>query len=174
MRWCTEDELIKTALIIAPTTVVNNWRDEFQKFLSPQQCQQQLKVVSLTSRMSQKERVSLLIKWSRNGGVLVAGYELIRNTINNGNSKIKKILCNPGPDFLILDEGHRIRDRKSQLFAALNLIRTPTRVVLSGSPMQNHLSEYYTMVDFVRPGKLGTLKEFKTRFQEPIENGQAR
>ena len=103
------------------------------------------------------------------------GYEMTRNLINGTDQLSKEArlyLCAPGPQLLVLDEGHRIRDPKSQLFAALTQISTSNRIILSGSPMQNHLHEYYVMVNYVRPGYLGTLKEFKTRFQEPIESGE--
>ena len=73
---------------------------------------------------------------------------------------------------LVLDEAHRVRDRKSKLYVALSEIRTSVRVLLSGYPMQNHLKEYWCMVDYARPGVLGTLKEFKYRFEDPIGNGQ--
>ncbi|MCO5556934.1 hypothetical protein L7F22_010489 [Adiantum nelumboides] len=79
---------------------------------------------------------------------------------------------NPGPDVLVCDEAHMIKNRKADITQSLKLVRTQRRIALTGSPLQNNLMEYYCMVDFVREGFLGRPQDFKNRFQNPIENGQ--
>ena len=61
-----------------------------------------------------------------------------------------------------------------QIAKALKQIRTKRRVILTGTPLQNNLMEYWTMVDWVKPALLGTKQEFTNMFSNPITNGQAK
>ncbi|GAB1600203.1 helicase ARIP4-like [Argonauta hians] len=147
-------------------------------------------------------RAKILDEWSRVGGVLLMGYEMYRLLVTKKcafgppsrrkkksnepiiidieeedmNKKlhlgIQKALVTPGPDLIVCDEGHRIKNSLSGVAQSLKNIRTKRRIVLTGYPLQNNLLEYWCMVDFVRPNYLGTKAEFCNMFERPIMNGQ--
>lgn len=73
--------------------------------------------------------------------------------------------------YVILDEGHKIRNPDSQITTTVKLLKTPHRLILSGSPMQNNLKELWSLFDFIFPGKLGTLPVFLAEFGVPITQG---
>merc|ERR1719412_1150503 len=109
------------------------------------------------------------------------GYDMFRNLTNEDKKQFKKkqkdifqkSLVDPGPNLVICDEGHVLKNTKSALNQAMNKVKTRRRVILTGTPLHNNLSEYFAMVDFVKPKLLGTYNEFRNRFVNPITNGQS-
>lgn len=118
----------------------------------------------------------MIKKWHEEKGVLVVGYDMFRNLVlqseelSNVEINLNEILVNP--DLLICDEGHLLKNNDTSLSGVLSTIRTMRKIILTGTPLQNNLDEYYCMVDFVKPYLLGTQREFKNRFVNPIVNGQ--
>lgn len=151
------------------------------------------------SHKSMAARARVIQDWQRRGGVLLIGYELYRQLSLKKPNKAKRkrgqafkdmvdveeddknkgllddmhsALVSPGPDLVICDEGHRIKNSHASISLALKQMRTKRRIVLTGYPLQNNLLEYWCMVDFVRPNYLGTKSEFCNMFERPIQNGQ--
>ncbi|KAF0700328.1 Aste57867_9141 [Aphanomyces stellatus] len=85
--------------------------------------------------------------------------------------QVMSLLCAPGPDLVALDEGHRIKDPASLLCMSLEKLATKKRIVLTGYPLQNSLSEYWCMVNFSRPGYLEAYEQFRARYEKPILDG---
>ena len=73
--------------------------------------------------------------------------------------------------YAILDEGHKIRNPDSEISLTAKQLLTPHRIILSGTPMQNNLTELWSLFDFVFPGRLGTLPVFQAQFAVPINIG---
>lgn len=73
--------------------------------------------------------------------------------------------------YCVLDEGHKIRNPNSDISLLCKSIKTPNRVILSGTPIQNNLTELWSLFDFVFPGRLGTLPIFQSEFSVPINIG---
>lgn len=73
--------------------------------------------------------------------------------------------------YCVLDEGHKIRNPNSDISLLCKSIKTPHRIILSGTPIQNNLTELWSLFDFVFPGRLGTLPVFQAEFSVPINIG---
>ncbi|KAJ3603212.1 hypothetical protein NHX12_030955 [Muraenolepis orangiensis] len=200
-----------TVLAIVPVNTLQNWLAEFNLWLPPQEALapdtdpalamgRAFKVFILNDEhKTTPARAKVVEDWSRDGGVLLMGYEMYRllsmkKTFVTGRKKkskkpiiidldeedrqqelmkgIERSIARPGPDVVICDEGHRIKNCQASTSLALKNIRSRRRVVLTGYPLQNNLIEYWCMVDFVRPDFLGTRQEFSNMFERPILNGQ--
>uniref|UniRef100_A0AAQ5YLQ9 DNA helicase n=1 Tax=Amphiprion ocellaris TaxID=80972 RepID=A0AAQ5YLQ9_AMPOC len=168
----------RTALVVCPLNTILNWVSEFKRWQS-NMGEDKVKVKDMATTKSPLERVRALQQWHKHGGVMIMSYELYRilslgHKVKNEEWKkeLKSALVDPGPDFVVCDEGHILRNERSNISKAMNAIKTQRRVVLTGTPLQNNLVEYHCMVNFIKTNLLGSLREFRNRFINPIQNGQ--
>ena len=148
-----DQPVVKKALIVCPVTLVNNWRKEFRKWLGSDR-------LGVYVFDDTKKRITDFTK-GRAYSVMIIGYEKLRIV----HEDLKK---GHGIDIVIADEGHRLKTAKNKSALAIKSLDTPRRVILSGTPIQNDLSEFFMMVDFVNPDLLGSFKTFTKEFETPI------
>lgn len=146
-----EEKQIK-ALIVAPTSVVTNWERELERF-SPT-----LRVAMWhgSDRHQQAEEV-------QDAEVIITSYALLRRD--------EEFLSKLDLTYAILDEAQHIKNPMSATAAAAKRLKARRRLALTGTPIENRLSEIWSIFDFVSPGLLGSLDKFESRFARPIENG---
>ena len=148
----------RTALVVAPAFVLPNWLDEVEKWLPKDR--------SIRMRPLPKgDRAPTIKKWAREGGCLLVGYEMFRLIVSQNDDLAKLVL---GTGLVVLDEAHRLKEPKSQIYKALTKITTRRRILATGYPIQNRLDEYYALVDYARPNILGDDDLFKRFFEGPI------
>uniref|UniRef100_A0A8B9CPY9 Transcriptional regulator ATRX n=1 Tax=Anser brachyrhynchus TaxID=132585 RepID=A0A8B9CPY9_9AVES len=169
----------RTALVVCPLNTALNWLNEFEKWQEGFEDDEKLEVCELATVKRPQERSYMLQRWQDEGGVMIIGYEMYRNLAQGRNVKSRKLkeifnkaLVDPGPDFVVCDEGHILKNEASAVSKAMNSIRSRRRIILTGTPLQNNLIEYHCMVNFIKENLLGSIKEFRNRFINPIQNGQ--
>nr|XP_055027087.1 LOW QUALITY PROTEIN: DNA excision repair protein ERCC-6 [Misgurnus anguillicaudatus] len=145
-------------VIVCPATVMHQWVKEFHTWWPPFRVAVLHDTGSFTSK---KEK--LIPEIVTGHGILITSYSYIRIM----QDYIQKYDWH----YVILDEGHKIRNPNAGVTVACKQFRTPHRFILSGSPMQNNLKELWSLFDFVFPGKLGTLPVFMEQFSVPITMG---
>ena len=97
------------------------------------------------------------------GNVLVTTYAHLRSA--------KASLMRHAWHYVVLDEGHRIRNPDAAVTLAAKQLNTEHRIILSGSPVQNNLRELWSLFDFISPGRLGDLPTFEADLHLPIKSG---
>ncbi|KAI6210840.1 hypothetical protein M3Y96_00370600 [Aphelenchoides besseyi] len=148
-------------LIIAPATLMHQWTRELHTWFP--KCRVAV-FHSSGSFVGSKKRLLQSIAVPRsNGTVLITSY----STYTQAYKDFLKVNWH----YVICDEGHKIRNPDTRVTTTLKELRTPHRLLLTGSPMQNNLKELWSLIDFVYPGRLGSLKEFTERFANPITQG---
>ncbi|CAK7312809.1 Transcriptional regulator ATRX [Vulpes lagopus] len=137
-----------TALVVCPLNTALNWMNEFEKWQEGLKDDEKLEVSELATVKRPQERSYMLQRWQEDGGVMIIGYEMYRNLAQGRNVKSRKLkeifnkaLVDPGPDFVVCDEGHILKNEASAVSKAMNSIRSRRRIILTGTPLQNNLIE---------------------------------
>ncbi|ETI47839.1 hypothetical protein F443_07983 [Phytophthora nicotianae P1569] len=160
---------VNRAIVVCPTSLVKNWDDEIIKWLHGR-----VKTVALyeAKRETVIKGINQFIEGSKrprpgfSAQVLIISYETFR-------MHVQKFADTPACcELLICDEAHRLKNANSQINKALSSLACRKRVLLSGTPMQNDLEEFFAMVDFTNPNILGTPSEFRKNYLGPILIGR--
>ncbi|KAF2773714.1 DNA repair protein, SNF2 family [Teratosphaeria nubilosa] len=157
---------IQKCVIACPSSLVRNWANELVKWLGPDA----INPFAVDGKASKEELTLQMRQWASATGravvrpVLIVSYETLRLYVQElAGTPIGLMLC---------DEGHRLKNGESQTFEALNGLNVKKRVILSGTPIQNDLSEYFALLNFANPGYLGTRQEFRKQYEIPILRGR--
>ncbi|GLD99450.1 hypothetical protein PINS_up008169 [Pythium insidiosum] len=162
--------IIRRAVVVCPTSLVKNWDDEITKWLHGR-----VKTVALfeANRETVVKGIRTFVEGSRSRinspstpQVLIISYETFRM---HAQRFVDAPEC---CELLICDEAHRLKNASSQINRALSSLACRKRVLLSGTPMQNDLEEFYAMVDFTNPNILGSPSEFRKQYLGPILVGR--
>jgi DNA repair and recombination protein RAD54B len=148
-----EQPVIKKALIVCPVTLISNWQKEFRKWLGNER-------IGVFVADGKKTRLTDFTM-GKSYSVMIIGYERLRTVAEDLNK-------GSGIDIVIADEGHRLKTVQNKSAQAIQSLNTAKRIILSGTPIQNDLSEFFSMVNFVNDGLLGTYKAFAKNFETPI------
>jgi superfamily II DNA or RNA helicase len=143
----------KPALIICPTSLVENWAEESARFTPS------LRVLTVSGSARHE-------KWAAIGeaDLVVTSYALLRRDIEQY----------VGTEFAaaILDEAQHIKNRSTQNAIAAKRVKATHRLVLTGTPIENSVSDLWSIMDYLMPGYLGAHESFRQRYELPIgKNG---
>ncbi|KAE8222061.1 hypothetical protein CF319_g4684 [Tilletia indica] len=157
---------IEKCIIACPSSLVRNWANELVKWLGAAAPG----TLALDGKLSKDDMLLAVRRWCDVSGravtqpVMIVSYETLRNLSEGlGGTEVGLLLC---------DEGHRLKNADSLTFTSLNQINVKRRVILSGTPIQNDLSEYFALLNFANPELLGTRADFRKNFELDILRGR--
>jgi len=144
--------LKRAALILAPTSVIGNWLEEAERF-------------------TPDLNVMIYHGLTRHQNSAFDDYDLIISTYGVAQ-RDKKLFIKYPFYYLVLDEAQVIKNTQTKTRQIIQQLQAKHRLCLTGTPLENHLGELWSLFHFLAPGFLGTLKQFRQIFQYPIEKQQ--
>ena len=135
----------KKSIVITPTSLIYNWRDEFNKFAP-----------SLKVGIIHGDKKNRVVMMEKDFDVIVTTYGLIKNDYEYYKEKEF--------DFCIIDEAQNIKNSKAQNTKYVKAIKASCRIALSGTPMENNLMELWSIFDYIMPGYLLSEAKFKEKY----------
>jgi SNF2 family DNA or RNA helicase len=144
--------LRKPSLIVAPVSVLGNWQQEIRRFAP------ELTLLVLHGAKRKARFASIGA-----ADVILIGYPLL---LVDGDMLLERDFS-----FVILDEAQTIKNPQAKVSQVAQALRAEHRLCLSGTPMENHLGDLWSLFNFVQPGLLGERRQFQRLYRTPIENG---
>ena len=141
----------ETHLVICPASLVYNWSAELQRFAPD------MKVCMMVGNVSERRE---LIEKYQEYDVVVTSYDLLKRDI--------EMYVGKNFDCQIIDEAQNIKNPSTQVAKAVKSINSRTRFALTGTPIENRLSELWSIFEYLMPGYLYSYKHFKETFEEKI------
>ena len=140
------------ALVLMPTSLLHNWQQELSRFAPA------LAVKLLNLQGADRKQI---VSGAEAGDVVLSTYGLLVTECELLNGRTWSTV--------VLDEAHTIKNRDTQTSKAAMQLQADFRLMLTGTPLQNHLSEIWNLFQFANPGLLGSYQQFSDRFILPIE-----
>ena len=148
-----KNEQNAASIVVAPSSLTLNWKNEAEKFAP---C---LKILLINGNAEERKEK---IKEIKNYDLVLTSYDLLKRDIEEYEK------CNYTFRFIIADEAQYIKNNSTQNSKAIKRINAQTRFALTGTPIENSLSELWSIFDFIMPGYLFTYKKFKKEYEIPI------
>ncbi|KAJ1610616.1 RAD54-like SWI/SNF2 ATPase [Cryptosporidium canis] len=151
---------VRKAVVVCPASLVKNWASEIEKWL-----QGKCKCTPVAERDREKVVSAFAgFKYDATSKILIASYETFRMHVEQ--------LEGVPIDLVICDEAHRLKNDKTKTAMAINNLPAKKRLLLSGTPIQNDLVEFYSLVSLANPQVLGDVSQFRKFYANPILEGR--
>jgi superfamily II DNA or RNA helicase len=143
-------EKLKTSLVVVPTSLVYNWKNEIEKFTN----------LSYTIHAG-AQRTKDIKQFIGKVDIIITSYGTMRNDID----QLKNIVF----EYLILDEAQAIKNPSSQTTICVNKLVGKCKIAMSGTPIENSITDLWSIFNFINPGLLGNYHSFNKKYQESVE-----
>lgn len=140
------------SLVVCPPSLTHHWYHEILKyapFLKP--------MMYIGSKAVRQRQITEFQKHD----IVITSYDVLKNDVDSAFGHLPF-------NYLVLDEGHVIKNPKTKLTKAVKTVQAFHRLILSGTPIQNNVLELWSLFDFLMPGLLGTEQAFNESFSKPI------
>lgn len=141
------------SLVVAPTSVTTVWRDEAERFTP------ELKVALWAGPPKARRELDV-----NDYDLIVTSYGILRRDV--------ELLSKVDFRYVLLDEAQSAKNAASQNARAVRKLKSQRRLALTGTPIENRPDELWSVFDFLAPGFLGSLRQFRKRYARPIERGE--
>lgn len=148
-----QEDLSSPTLLVCPTSVLGNWEREVHRFTHDLSC--------LVHHGEKRKKGQPFVKQARQHDLIITSYALAQRDA--------KTLEKVSWEGVILDEAQNIKNPQAKQSKAVRNLEANFKIALTGTPLENRLSELWSIVDFLNPGYLGSQQFFQKRFANPIE-----
>ena len=148
-RWNLGKQTLMS-LIVCPSSLTGHWKHETEHYT-------ELKAVCYTGPLATRRRIQLD---QLEAQLVITSYDIVRADID--------VFANMFWNYVVLDEGHIIKNSSTKIAQAIKQLTAEHRLVLSGTPIQNNVLELWSLFNFLMPGFLGDEKVFTERYAKPI------
>ena len=150
---CKSAESKHASLVIMPTSLLHNWKNEIKKFTP------ELSVLDYSGQ--KRVRTKNIDKIFQHYNIVLTTYGVIRNDID--------FLSTYNFECIVLDESQYIKNTSSQIYQSILKLEANRRFVITGTPIENSLTDLWAQLNFVNKGMLGSLSFFKSHYVTPIQ-----